>query len=136
MRRLLVVTMLAACGARHARPLPKLHTVSNDLGCFHSEPVVLVRSRPEFKLGASPVEIAPDGGITGTVFDARREMLPGVVVWAEPRSFQGDPQMALTDELGRYRLDLAPGVYQLTLIYNDYEAVRVLGKVEVPRKYP
>jgi hypothetical protein len=60
-----------------------------------------------------------DAVIIGVVRDADGEALEGAVVIVSGEKLQGERSMT-TDETGLYRIpDLPPGVYRVTVIYND-----------------
>ncbi len=80
---------------------------------------------------ASAPQIAIDGVVTGVVFNMTvDDRLPGATVVAQPP--HGEPVVATTDASGHYRLELAPGVHELTIYYNE-DRVGPL-KIMVPQR--
>ena len=80
--------------------------------------------------GLSPLAASAQSIIAGTVRDTSDAVLPGVTVEASSPVLIERTRVAVTDDLGRYRIiDLRPGTYSITFTLPGFSSVKRDGIV-------
>jgi hypothetical protein len=115
----------AACGpAPKPRPPEPIHnTPPTPIATKPVPDPVPMKCDPIAQPAVTPAS-ASVGAVGGVIRDERCELVAGATVVAASPALQGS-QVAITDEQGRFKIDiLPPGMYTLTIYYDDATLTR------------
>jgi hypothetical protein len=120
--------VFAACGGTAPTVVTREYVPGPRSGCQQHD-IRLLEHIPVYK--ASTPVLDERNAITGVITDvANNDRVFGATVAATPIVNEWQAVYALTDELGRYRLEVMPGMYRVT-VYQD-DRLLDLGVIDVP----